>query len=387
MKYDFDQLVKRYGTNSIKYDFPDMFGKPKDLIPLWVADMDFPAPPEVIERIKQAAAHGIFGYSEAGPGYFQALSKWFIDYFDFQAQADWLVKTPGVVFAVATAIRAFTQAGDSIIIQEPVYHPFRNLIEANGRRVVNNPLTFKGGRYLMDFDDLERKLKESGASLLILCSPHNPVGRVWERSELETLSRLCLKQGCLVLADEIHCDFTRPGHRHSCWGTLSPAALESSIICTAPSKSFNLAGLQAANIFIPRAKLRESFQKAMGRCGYHGLNTLGLAAAQAAYELGRPWLDELKAYLEGNLNYLKEELRTLPGVELIEPEGTYLIWLDFRGLNLGGPELDQLLSQKAGLWMDEGRKFGAAGEGFYRLNSACPLATLKKAVARLKSCF
>ena len=384
MKYDFDRIVPRRNTNSVKYDFPEIFGKPKDVIPLWVADMDFPAPPEVIERIKEAVDHGIFGYSEAGPAYIQALSRWFAEYFDFQTQADWLIKTPGVVFAVATAIRAFTQTGDPVIIQEPVYHPFKALIEANGRRVINNPLIFKDGRYLMDFEDLEKKLKDSGAGLLILCSPHNPVGRVWDRAELESLSRLCLKHGCLVLADEIHCDFVRTGHKQISWGTLSSDALENSIICTAPSKTFNLAGLQAANIFIPRFDLRDSFREAMGRCGYHGLNTLALTAAQAAYELGRPWLEELKIYLEGNLDYLKKVTSELPGVELIEPEGTYLIWLDFRALGLKGPELDELLVKKAGLWLDDGRKFGAAGEGFSRLNSACPRSTLKTAMEKLK---
>ena len=384
MKYDFDRLIDRRNTNSIKWDFPEMFGKPEDVIPLWVADMDFPAPPEVIERLEAAVRHGIFGYSEALPGYFEAVRNWFESNFDFRPEADWLVKTPGVVFALATAIRALTKEGEAIVIQEPVYHPFRGMIEVNKRRVIDSPLIFEDGHYSMDFDDLDKKLAESGARLFILCSPHNPVGRVWKREELETLSRICQKYGCLVLADEIHCDFVRPGFRHTSWGTMSPEAVDNSIICTAPSKTFNLAGLQAANIFIPNPEIRAGFKAAMERCGYHGLNSLALVAAQAAYELGRPWLDELRGYLEGNLEYVRQAVGQLPGLKVIEPEGCYLIWLDFRGLSLSDEKLDELIIQKAGLWLDEGRKFGQAGRGFYRLNSACPRSLLEKALARLQ---
>lgn len=384
MSYNFDQVVSRLGTNSIKWDFPRMFGKPEGLIPLWVADMDFPAPPEVVERIEAAVRHGIFGYSEALPGYFKAVRGWFESNFDFAPEEEWLVKTPGVVFALTAAVNGLTEAGDSVLIQEPVYPPFRGVCETLGRRVTDSPLVLADGRYSFDPEAFERALARSRAKLFILCSPHNPVGRVWSRDELTAMGEICLKHNCLVVADEIHCDFVRPGFKHTAWGALPEKLAANAVICTAPSKSFNLAGLQAANIFIPRAEVRAKFTEAVHRTGYHGLNTLALVAAQAAYELGRPWLNELLKYLEGNLSFVKEAAAALPGVEVVEPEGTYLIWLDFRALNLSPEALDDLLINRAGLWLDEGRRFGRSGEGFYRLNSACPRATLARAFKQLK---
>ncbi len=384
MKYDFDRIVPRHNTDCAKYDCAVKTGKPADVIPLWVADMDFPAPQEVIDRLVEAARHGIFGYAEVGEGYFQAVADWFRRRFDFHPEPQWLVTTPGVVFAVATAIRGLTEPGGAVLIQEPVYHPFARMVQANGRQVVNNALTARSGKYGLDLADFERQIVDHKVRLFILCSPHNPVGRVWTEAELTALGEICLRHGCLVLADEIHCDFVRPGHRHRGFASLSPDFAQISVTATAPSKTFNLAGLQAANIFIPNPALRKKFQKAKAETGYGELNNMGLAAGRAAYEHGQDWLEQLLAYLEGNLALVKQALAAFSQIKVVEPEGTYLLWLDLRGLGLSDGALDDLLTYRARLWLDEGQKFGEAGRGFYRLNLACPRPVLEEAMRRLK---
>lgn len=384
MKYDFDQIISRDHTFSIKYDWIAKQGRPADTIPLWVADMDFPAPREVLDRLAEVARHGIFGYCEAGPEYFAAVRNWFARCFDFSPEPQWLVRTPGVVFALGAAIRSLTAPGDAVVIQEPVYHPFAGLIRANGRRVVNNGLIYREGRYELDLADFEAQIRQERVRLFLLCNPHNPVGRVWTEAELRAMGEICLKHDCLVIADEIHCDFIRPGHRHLVWAGLSAELAARSIICTAPSKTFNLAGLQAANLFIPDDQIRALYQAELERLGYGELNAMGLAAARAAYERGRDWLEQLKVYLEGNLNFLKEALADLPGLRAVEPEGTYLVWLDGAGTGLSAPALDELISRRARLWLNEGSQFGASGTGFYRLNLACPRSVLAEALDRLR---
>ncbi|MDR1044834.1 MAG: pyridoxal phosphate-dependent aminotransferase [Candidatus Adiutrix sp.] len=385
MKYNFDEIVPRHGTDCAKYDSIAARGRPADTLPLWVADMDFRCPPEVSARLVELARDGVFGYPDPGDKYFQAVRNWLAGRFGYEPEPEWLIRTPGVVFAVAAAIRALTGPGDAVLIQEPVYHPFAHLINNNGRQMVNNPLVCENGRYRMDFEDFEKKIIDRRVKMFILCSPHNPVGRVWKREELAKVAEICLRHQCLVVSDEIHCDFVRPGHRHLVLPTVAPELGASAVICTAPSKTFNLAGLQAANIFIADTDLRGKFQAAMGRAGYHSLNNMGLAACQAAYEHGADWLEQLKTYLEGNLEYLKGALAGLPGLKIVEPEGSYLIWLDFRELGLNPGDLEELISRRARLWLDEGPKFGLGGQGFYRLNSACPRALLREALERLKA--
>jgi len=383
MKYNFDQIISRRNTDSIKYDWITRQNRPVDTIPLWVADMDFPAPQEVLDRLAAVARHGIFGYVEAGEAYFQAAKNWFVRWFDFIPEPHWLVRTPGVVFALGVAIRSLTSVGDSVLIQEPVYYPFAGMIRANGRRVVNNGLIYDHGRYELDLVDFEEKIVQNQTRLFILSNPHNPVGRVWTEEELTAMGRICLRHDCLVVSDEIHCDFVRSGHRHLVWAGLSAELAAKSIVCTAPSKTFNLAGLQAANIFIPDDGIRARFQEELRKTGYGELNAMGLAAAQASYEQGRDWLDQLKNYLEGNLFSLKNFMADLSGIKVVEPEGTYLVWLDFTEAGLSARELDDLLSCQARLWLNEGSQFGSAGAGFYRLNLACPRPLLAEALDRL----
>ncbi|MDR1759399.1 MAG: pyridoxal phosphate-dependent aminotransferase [Fibrobacter sp.] len=381
--FNFDTVQERKNTNSIKYDFAVARGKREGLLPLWVADMDFQTPPEVREALVKCAEHGIFGYSEPQAGYYEAVCAWFSKYFGYDTKPEWIVKTPGVVFAIAVAVRAFAEKGDAVMIQRPVYYPFSAVILENKCKLVNNPLVYQDGKYGIDFEDFERKMVENRVKLFILCNPHNPVGRVWTREELERIGDICLKHGCLVLSDEIHCDFVYAPRKHTVFATIKPEFGENSIICTAPSKTFNLAGLQVSNVFIQNAKLRKRFETESIKTGYSQLNTMGIAACEAAYRHGSGWLHRLKEYLSENIK-LVGEFAERNGIKLIPTEGTYLVWLDFSPLGFSDDELDHLIENKAGLWLDDGRMFGKEGSGFQRINVACPRSILADALSRLE---
>ena len=385
MPVDFDTVPNRRGTNCFKYDFAREMGMPEDVLPLWVADMDFPTAPAVLERLHALAEHGIFGYTGVKDAYFSAVHNWYAQRFSWETQRSWLVTTPGVVFAIAIAIRAFTQKGDAILIQQPVYYPFANKVTENDRQVVVNPLVLKNGRYEMDFADMERKIVDYHVKMLLLCSPHNPVGRVWTKEELLRVGEICQKHGVLVVSDEIHADFTYAGHTHRVFASVKSEFADFTITCTAPSKTFNLAGLQNSNIFIPNRQLRHAYKKELSACGCGGTNCMGMAACQAAYEAGADWLEQLKQYLAGNLAYIRQFLcEKLPDITLIEPEGTYLVWLDLRKLGLTEQQQRQLIVQDAKLWLDTGTLFGQGGEGFERINIACPRTTIEQAMQRLE---
>lgn len=385
MPVDFDTVPNRRGTNCFKYDFAREMGMPEDVLPLWVADMDFPTAPAVLERLHALAEHGIFGYTGVKDAYFSAVHNWYAQRFGWETQRSWLVITPGVVFAIAIAIRAFTQKGDAILIQQPVYYPFANKVTENDRQLVVNPLVLKNGRYEMDFADMERKIVDYHVKMLLLCSPHNPVGRVWTKEELLRVGEICQKHGVLVVSDEIHADFTYAGHTHRVFASVKSEFADFTITCTAPSKTFNLAGLQNSNIFIPNRQLRHAYKKELSACGCGGTNCMGMAACQAAYEAGADWLEQLKQYLAGNLAYIRQFLREkLPDIALIEPEGTYLVWLDLRKLGLTEQQQRQLIVQDAKLWLDTGTLFGQGGEGFERINIACPRTTIEQAMQRLE---
>ncbi len=388
MAYNFDKVIERTDTDSIKYDFAARRGMPEDILPLWVADMDFPAPDEVIDALVEKSKHGIFGYSEGREDYYEAVAGWYERHYDWRPQQRWLVKTPGVVYAVTTAIHAYTGEGDGVLIQEPVYYPFRESIEANNRRLVVNQLVYKDGRYTIDLKDFEEQIKAHKVKLFILCSPHNPVGRVWSKEELTAMGDICQKHGVLVVADEIHSDFTYPGYQHHVFSDIKEAYEHMTITCTAPSKTFNLAGLQISNVFIADKRLRDAFKHAVTQSGYSQPTVMGLVASKAAYLHGDQWLQELKEYLVGNLSYFRSFIKEhIPEAKLVEPEGTYLVWVDFSQVpafvGQSNEVMDHFMAHSAKLWLDGGTMFGVGGEGFQRFNIACPRAILERALNQL----
>lgn len=384
-RYDFDELIDRKNTNSLKFDFAVERGRPADVLPLWVADMDFRAPAPVLDALRKAVEHGIFGYSEVKADYYDTLAAWFGAHFGWSTQPEWLVKTPGVVYALAMAVRAFTQPGDAVLIQPPVYYPFYSVVTDNDRRLVENELIYQNERYVIDFADFEDKIVQNRVKLFLLCSPHNPVGRVWTAEELRRLAQICKKHGVFVVSDEIHCDFAFPEHPHTPLLLAAPALAEQAMVCTAPSKTFNLAGLQVSNIWIPGQSARTRFQKEMDRSGYSQLNSLGLVACQAAYAAGDVWLTQCRTYLRENLAFVRGFLREqLPQITLVEPEGTYFVWLDCAGLGLSRRELNDLIVNKAKLWLDAGHIFGGNAAQFQRVVLACPRARLAQAMQQLK---
>lgn len=385
MKYDFDRIIDRKNTNSLKFDFAKERGKPEDVLPLWVADMDFSTPEEVIAALKRKAEHGIFGYSEPKEEYFDALRRWFFKRHGWVADMEKLVLTCGVVYALCTLIKVLTREGDGVLICQPVYYPFQESILENKRKLVVSRLVNTDGYYTVDFDDFEKKIVENDVKLFILCSPHNPVGRVWTKEELERMGDICLKHGVFVVSDEIHADFIYNCSHHTVFSTIKPEFEKNCAVCTAPTKTFNLAGLHNSNIFIYDDKVRAAFKEELNRHGYSQSNVMGMVACQAAYTYGEEWLEQLLIYLQKNIDYVRSFLRNeLPQIRMTEPQGTYLLWLDCSALALSDRALRDLIVNKAGLWLDDGYIFGQGGSGFQRINIACPRVTLEKAMLRLK---
>lgn len=388
MSYSFDQIIDRKNTNSLKYDFAKERNRPEHILPLWVADMDFQIAEPILTDIRAAVEHGIFGYSEAKTPYFTAVHDWFLKHYHWDTKEEWLIKTPGIVFALAMAVKAYTNPGDAVLIQAPVYYPFHEVIQDNDRVLINNELQYENGTYHIDFADFEEKIVSNNVKLFLLCSPHNPVGRVWRKEELERIAQICLSHNVIIVSDEIHCDFTFPGHTHTTFATLSKEVENQCVICTSPTKTFNFAGLQISNIFIPNEELRKKFKHQIDAAGYSQVNTFGLIASQSAYTKGEEWLVELKKYLLSNLDYLRTFLQErIPKIKLIEPEGTYLIWLDCHELGLSNTELRDFITYKANLWLDGGYLFSKNKDAaqFERINIACPRATLKQALEQLET--
>lgn len=381
---DFDKVIDRRNTKSIKYDWIAKKGMAADTLPLWVADMDFQVSSYIQEALARQTAHGIFGYSDAQEEYFEAVKGWMERRHGWEVFEDWLVKTPGVVFALSLAVKAFTEPGDSVLIQQPVYYPFQNVVDRNGRKMVSNDLVYENGRYRIDFQDFEEKIIKENVKLFILCNPHNPVGRVWTQEELTRLGDICYKHHVVVVSDEIHGDFAFE-RRHSVFAGLKKEYEEITVTCTAPSKTFNLAGLQLSNIFISNPELRKAFCRQMELSGYGEVNVMGLVACEAAYRDGDEWYAAMLRYVKANLEFIKEYVeKNIPGASMAEHEGTYLAWLDFRKLGLSAEELEEMIVHKARLWLDDGRMFGKSGEGFQRVNAACPRKILEEALHRIK---
>ena len=388
MNYDFDTVVNRKNTNAIKYDLAKKRGKPEDAVSLWVADMDFPTAPCIQKAVAEKASHGIWGYSRPDNRYYDALKKWYKERHNFEVQNEWVVNTPGVCFALATAIKAFTNEGESVLIQKPVYYPFFNIINSLQRKVVNSSLILKNNHYEIDFDDFERKIVQENVKMFILCSPHNPGGRVWTKQELQKISEICLAHNVLVVSDEIHSDITFGSNVHTVYGSLSEQALKNSIICTAPSKSFNLAGLQFSNIFIADEKLKKAFSEELDKTGYDEPSVFGIVAATAAYSEGADWFDSVKSYIWENILFAKKYIEeNASQIKVLVPEGTYLLWLDFSKTGLSDSEINDRVLNKAKVWLDSGSMFGKEGEKFQRINCATPRIILEDALKRICSQF
>lgn len=381
---DFDTVVDRRNTKCLKYDFAERRGMPGDVLPMWVADMDFKTSSYVEDGLAEWAKHGIFGYSEVQTPYFESIRNWMEEHHNWQPQERWLIKTPGVVCSLAMAVKAYTEPGDGVLIQQPVYYPFSEVILDNGRRVVSNDLFLgEDNRYHIDFEDFERKITQENIRLFLLCSPHNPVGRVWTREELICLGDICVRYGVIVVSDEIHHDFIFQGE-HQVFANLKKEFEEISITCTSPSKTFNLAGMMISNIFIPNQTLRRKFRKELDRIGISQLGIMGLVACETAYSKGEEWYQLMLSYVKGNIEFTRRYVEEhLPGVSMVEHEATYLVWLDFRGLGLDVEELDYRIIRQAKLWLDSGKIFGASGRGFQRINVACPRSVLEEALGRL----
>lgn len=396
MPFDFDEIIDRENTHSVKWDYHNHGGfaawdktyghhGADRVLPMWVADMDFRCPPVVTEALGRLAAHGIFGYSAKTDDYVEAVCGWFRERQGWDVQGDWLITAPGVVPTLNVIVRAFTEPGDRVIVQRPVYYPFFRVTHNNGCEVVSNTLILEDGAYRMDLDDLEEKARDPKAKLLILCSPHNPIGKVWDRADLTAVAEICARHGVIVVADEIHGDLMFPGVSFTPFATLGDTAAQNTIVCTAPSKTFNLAGLHTSNIFIPNADLRARFAETYAAHALPGMNPFGIAATMAAYRGGAEWLDAAMAYIAGNADRLISFFgQEVPEIKAIRPEGTYLQWFDCRALGLDKDALEDLMLNKAKVYFDEGYIFGEEGEGFERINLACPRSTLDEALVRIR---
>lgn len=379
-----DQIISRKKTRSVKWDYCERIFGSKDILPMWVADMDFPSPVQVMEAIKRRAEHGIFGYTEIADELNCAVGKWQHERNAWQISEDWIVHTPGVVTSIITAIVAYTEANDSILIQTPVYHPFYSCIRENGRKLIENPLKCNDGYYEMDFDDLEQKLAQN-VKMMILCSPHNPVGRVWKHEELRRLAELCIKHDVVLVSDEIHSDLIYAGNKHIPIAAVSEEISQNSVTCISPTKTFNIAGLSESMAIIPSAELRSKFQRTMKKNGAGMLNIFGLEAAEAAYTHGGKWLEELVGYLSENLEILLGYFKdNIPSIKVARPESTYLAWLDCRELAGVSGSLNNFFVREARVGLNDGLQFGRDGKGFQRLNFACPRSLLLEGLERIK---
>ena len=381
MKYDFDEIISRRNSNSYKWDAVMEEG----VLPMWVADMDFRTAPAVVEVLRKRMDHGIFGYTKVPPIYYDAIINWFTRRHGWQIDRDWIIYTSGVVPALSAIIKALTVPGDRVLVQTPVYNCFFSSIRNNGCEIVANPLVYTNGTYRIDFDDLARKATDPKVKLLLLCNPHNPVGRVWTRAELMCIGEICLRNDVLVVADEIHCELVYSGHTYIPFASISDDFRNRSVTCTSPSKAFNLAGLQIANIFAADESVRVKIDKAINLNEVCDVTPFGVEALVAAYNDGEEWLEELKCYLSDNYLYMRTFFnKYLPQFPVVKLEGTYLVWVDCSVLNRSSKEIAEILLKAEKLWINEGSMYGEAGEGFIRINIACPRQILIDGLNRLK---
>ena len=357
-----------------------------DLLPMWVADMDFQTAPEIIEALEQRVAHGIFGYNVVPDEWYGAICNWWLKRHDFKIQEEWLVFCTGVVPALSSIVRKMTTVGENVLIQTPVYNIFFNSIVNNGRNVVENKLLYKEGRYEVDFADLEQKLANPQTTLMILCNPHNPIGKIWDRATLEHIGRLCAKHHVLVVSDEIHCDLTAPGQGYIPFASVSECCKQNSITCIAPTKAFNLAGLQTAAVMIPNVRLRQKVERGLNTDEVAEPNSFATLATIAAFTKGEAWLEALRAYIETNKQYVMTFVaQEMPQIRVVPSDATYLVWLDCQDITLFTKELNEFIYEQSGLRLSAGEGYGESGKGFLRLNIACPKARLEEGLMRLKT--
>ena len=387
MKYNFDEIIDRRGTDCLKYDFgPKRKGR-SDLLPMWVADMDFKLPDEILADLHKRVEHGIFGYTDPLDDYFEALNHWFSTRYGYTVEPEWVTLGAGLVYGVHLSVQAFTKPGEGVMVMQPVYYPFSEAIKQNGRKLVNCQLHYDGA-YSIDFEKMEKLIKEEDVKVLIFCSPHNPVGRVWTKEELTKVADICLENGVILMIDEIHCDFIFPGHKFTSIMNLDEKYRDIVALYSSPGKTFNVAGLQSANIIIPNPELRAKFKQANTSAGYSQANCMGQCALMSCYTKGAEWVDELVEYIWGNVCYMKDFVeKNFPKAHFVDPDGTYLTWVDFSGYGLEDDDLEHLMVEEAKLWLDSGAIFGPETKQFERFNLGCPRSVVEQAMKQLKAAF
>lgn len=379
MKYDFDTMTDRRGVGSLKWDVPERE------LPMWVADMDFETAPEIIEALKNRVEHGIFGYSVVTEDWYEAYRSWWSRRHHLEMEKEWLIFCTGVVPAISSAVRKLTTVGENVLVQTPVYNIFFNSIRNNGRNILESPLVYRDGEYSVDFGDLEEKLANPQTTLMLLCNPHNPVGKIWDRETLFRIGELCTKHHVLVLSDEIHCDLTDPGYEYVPFASVSQACRDNSITCLAPTKTFNIAGLQTAAVMVPNPVIRYKLDRGLNTDEVAEPNAFAVGAAVAAFQKGEAWLEELREYLSENKRCVREFAeRNLSGIKVVPSRATYLLWLDCSGIAEDAGELTAFIRRDSGLYLTEGEEYGACGKAFIRLNPACPRERLLDGMRRLE---
>lgn len=379
MKADFDKMTDRRGTGSLKWDIP------KGELPMWVADMDFETAPPIREALAARVAHGVFGYSVVTPDWYEAYAGWWSRRHHLEVDKHWLVFCTGVVPAISSAVRKLTTVGENVLVQTPVYNIFFNSIRNNGRNILESPLVYDGTGYAIDFQDLEEKLADPQTTLMLLCNPHNPVGKIWDQETLARIGELCHRHHVLVLSDEIHCDLTDPGCEYVPFASVSGICRDNSITCLAPTKTFNLAGLQTAAVMVPDPHIRHKLERGLNTDEVAEPNAFAIQAAVAAFGQGEAWLEELRVYLKGNKDLVRETVeREIPGVRVVPSQATYLLWLDCSAITEDAGELAAFIRSDTGLYLTEGEEYGAPGRSFLRLNTACPRQRLVQGLSRLQ---
>jgi len=384
MKYNFDEIIDRKNTSCVKWDYAEKFIGAKDLLPMWVADMDFKTPDFIVNAINERASHEIYGYTVRPDGYYESIINWINKKHNWKLKRDWIIFSPGIVPAVNMAVMAYTNPGDKIIVQPPVYFPFFSAVTDNGRQLVYNQLKLQNGRYYMDFEDLEKKI-DKRTKMIIISNPHNPGGSAWTVEELKRLGEICVEKNVLLVSDDIHSDLVLPPYNHTIAATISQEISDVCITMMAPSKTFNLAGMATSSVIISNPELRNEFQVFLDRVHVGMGNLFGMVASEAAYTHGEEWLGQMLNYVNGNLEYMQNFIiDNIPEIKLIKPEATYMVWLDFRNLKMTDEELKDFIVHKAKLGLNDGPMFGPGGSGFQRMNIACPRSLVEEAMERLK---